>query len=166
MVLSGHRMRLLKMARFQRESQFSRTLQTGCTGPTVGRFAGNLDRTLVRAYGEEGVSGNVDTYVESGVWSWTGWSLTAGASADFESLRVAASVQVPSELSGTASADTRGSDRSFTTPVQYRVGATAVLGPSIQLHGSAVFADWSKMQDDLPSGYKEWKWVWIRNRTF
>ena len=133
---------------------FSRALiDWFAAGLTVGRFAGNLDRTLVRVYGEEGVAGNVDTYVESGVWSWTGWSLTAGASADFESLRVAASVQVPSELSGTASVDTRGSDRSFTIPVQYRVGATAVLGPSIQLHGSAVFADWSKMQDDLSSGY-------------
>jgi len=133
---------------------FSRSLTDWfATGFTVGRFAGSLDRALVRTYGEEGQAGNVETYVESGVWSWTGWSLTAGGSADFEGLRIAASIQIPSELSGIASAETRGSDRSFSIPVHYRVGGTALLGPSVQVHGSAVFADWSDIQNDLSKGY-------------
>lgn len=132
---------------------FSRGIgETFSAGVTVGRYAGSLDRTLVRTYGEEDEEGNVDTYVESGVWSWAGWSMTVGGSADFDEFRVAASVQIPSSLDGNASDETRGSDRSFTLPVQYRVGATAMLGPSVLVHGSAVLADWSTTQDDLTGG--------------
>lgn len=133
---------------------FSRPLgQRFSAGLTVGRYAGSLDRTLERTYGEEDEAGNIDTYVESGVWAWTGWSLTAGGSADFENLRVAASVQLPSALDGNASDETRGSDRSFSLPVQYRMGATVTVGPSILVHGSAVLADWSDAQDDLTDSF-------------
>ncbi|MDG2283107.1 MAG: hypothetical protein P8L45_08285 [Longimicrobiales bacterium] len=122
-------------------------------GLTVGRYAGSLDRTLVRTYGDEDDEGNVDQYIESGVWSWAGWSFTAGGSASFDGLEVAASVQMPSMLSGNASGETRGSDRSFSLPIQYRLGATANLGPSVLLHSSVVLADWSKTEDELSDAY-------------
>jgi len=122
-------------------------------GLTIGRYAGSLDRTLERTYGDETDAANVDTYIESGVWSWTGWSLTAGGSADLENVRVAASVQIPTQLTGTASQETRGSDRSFSLPVQYRIGATASVGPSVLVHGSAVLADWSDTQGALNAGF-------------
>ena len=133
---------------------FARTLgERFSAGLSIGRYAGSLDRTLERTYGEEGEAGNVDTYVEAGVWSWTGWSLSAGGSVELDGLRVAASVQVPTQLSGTASEDTRGSDRTFALPVHLRVGATANVGPSILVHGSAVLADWSSAQDQLNGGF-------------
>lgn len=122
-------------------------------GLTIGRYAGSLDRSLQRTYGDETDAANVDTYVESGVWSWTGWSLTAGGSADFEIVRVAASVQKPTELAGTASEETRGASKRFSLPTQYRIGATASLGPSVLVHGSAVLSDWSQTQDELNSGF-------------
>ena len=122
-------------------------------GLTVGRYAGSLDRTLVRTYGDEEEEGNVDQYIESGVWSWAGWSLTAGGSANFEGLEVAASVQIPSTLSGSASDETRGSDGSFSLPIQYRVGATANLGSSVLLHSSVVLADWSSSEDEWADAY-------------
>jgi len=122
-------------------------------GLTIGRYAGSLDRTLVRTYGEEDEEGNVDQYIESGVWSWGGWSLTAGGSANFDGLEVAGSIQIPSTLSGNASAETRGSDRSFSLPIQYRLGATANLGPSVLLHSSVVLADWSDAEDELSDAY-------------
>lgn len=133
---------------------FARALGERYTaGLTIGRYAGSLDRTLERTYGDETDAANVDTYIESGVWSWTGWSLTAGGSADFENLRVAASVQIPTDLTGTASAETRGSDERFALPTQYRVGATASLGPSVLVHGSAVLSDWSDTQGQLNTGF-------------
>lgn len=132
---------------------FARTIGSRfAAGVTLGRYAGNLDRTLVRTYGEEGESGNVDTYRESGVWSWTGQSITLGGTAELPNVRVAASIQIPSDLDAEASTQTRGSDRSFALPVQYRVGATANLGPSVLVHTSAVIADWSATQDALADG--------------
>jgi len=133
---------------------FSRMVTSSVSvGLMVGRYAGSLDRTLTRTYGDEGDAGNVDPYVETGVWSWVGHSFTAGATADVGStLRVAASVQVPTDLDAQASEETRGDDRTFALPIQYRVGATAALTPSLKVTGSMALADWSSTGDDLAGG--------------
>jgi len=118
-------------------------------GVTVGRFAGSVDRTLTRRFDDGGV-GDLDSYVVSGTWSYTGTVVNAGVSADLlESLRVAVSVQVPSDLDAEASDETAGGDRRFDVPVQYRAGASAQLGSGLIAVGSVVFADWSATQDDL-----------------
>jgi hypothetical protein len=130
---------------------FSRMVGSAVSlGLMVGRYAGSLDRTLTRTYGSEGVATNVDPYIEAGVWSWVGHSFTAGATADVGSiLRVAASVQVPTDLDAEASEETRGDDRTFDLPTQYRVGATAALTPSLKVTGSMALADWSSAGNDL-----------------
>lgn len=118
-------------------------------GVTVGRYAGSVVRTLTRSYEGEGTD-DVESYVEQGTWSYRGYSVTAGASADvLDRLRIAASVQIPTALDADASDGTRGDDRTFDLPVQYRAGASASLGPGVVLSGSAALADWSDAQDDL-----------------
>jgi hypothetical protein len=120
-------------------------------GVTLGRYAGSVDRTLTRTYGD-GSSG-IDDYVEAGVWSYVGHSLTAGAAMDMTpDLRVAASIQMPTNLKANASEETRGVDGSFDIPIQYRLGASANVGSSLLVTGSLAFADWSGTQSDLSSG--------------
>jgi hypothetical protein len=118
-------------------------------GLTVGRYAGSLVRTLTRSFGVDG-AGGVEDYVTSGRWSYTGYSLTAGVSADVGSaVRVAGSVQIPTKLDAVASEGTEGQDGSFDIPIQYRLGASAQLAPGLVVSASAALADWSRAEDGL-----------------
>lgn len=120
-------------------------------GVTFGRYAGSVDRVLTRTYGD-GDQG-IDDYIEAGVWSYVGHSVTAGASWDAsEDLRVAASIQLPTDLEANASESTRGADRSFDLPIRYKVGTSANLGASLLVTGSFALANWSSVQGDLVSG--------------
>lgn len=128
---------------------YARRLGTDASvGVTVGRYAGSIVRTLTRTFGEEIVA-DVNSYVESGRWAYSGYHLTTGVSATLtDRYHVAASVQIPSDLDAEAQDDTDGSDRTFSLPVQYRAGVSATFGP-VLFGASAVLADWSDTQDDL-----------------
>lgn len=117
-------------------------------GATFGRYAGSLVRGLSRTV--TGDELGIADYVESGKWSYTGHSVTAGVASDVtEGIRVAASVLIPTALDAEASEETNGADGSFDLPVQYRLGASAQLAPGLILTASAALADWSSMSDDL-----------------
>ncbi|NNF14335.1 MAG: hypothetical protein HKN72_13975 [Gemmatimonadetes bacterium] len=117
-------------------------------GVTVGRYAGSIVRTLTRTFGDE-IAADVNSYVESGRWAYSGFHLTTGVSATLtDRYHVAASVQIPSNLDAEAQDDTDGADRTFDLPVQYRAGVSATFGP-VLLGASAVLADWSETQADL-----------------
>jgi hypothetical protein len=117
-------------------------------GATLGRYAGSVVRTLERSFDDASLG--VEDYVEQGKWSYTGHSLTAGVAADLtDGVRVAASVQLPTDLDADASATTDGADGSFDLPIQLRVGASAQLASGLVVTGSAVLADWSSTADDL-----------------
>jgi hypothetical protein len=121
-------------------------------GLTLGRLAGSVDRTLTRTFGGEETT-DVDAYVERGMWSYSGYTFSGGASADLGSrFRVAASVQVPTELDADASDTTDGSDRSFDLPVQIRAGGSALLVTGLVVSGSVSLADWSVTEDELSAG--------------
>lgn len=118
-------------------------------GLTVGRYAGSVVRTLTRTY-DDGGTGDVDSYVETGRWSYKGYHATAGVSADLNrTFHVAGSVQLPTALDAEASDETLGQDRSFDLPVQYRAGASASFDVGLLLSASVALADWSGTQDDL-----------------
>lgn len=118
-------------------------------GITLGRYAGSVVRTLTRSYGEEEAT-EVEDYIESGTWAYTGQSLTAGVSADIgSSIRVAGSVQFPTDLEATASEETGGRDRTFDLPIQYKVGVSAALADGLTVSGSIARADWSSVSDDF-----------------
>jgi hypothetical protein len=122
-------------------------------GLSVGRYAGSIDRTLSRRFGDLGASGAVEDFVSGGLWSYSGYSLTGGVARDLGTiLRVAASVTWSTSLEADASGETGGADRSFELPLQYRVGASATLAPGLLITGSAAFAQWSSMEGDLASG--------------
>jgi hypothetical protein len=127
---------------------FGRRLSAGLT---AGRYSGALVRSLTRTYGDStAAASDVDPYEERGEWSYGAYSFTAGVAYDLgSSTRLAASVQVPTKLDAEASAETRGSDRSYHLPIQYRVGASVALSPALVVSGSAQIADWSPTQDDL-----------------
>jgi hypothetical protein len=118
-------------------------------GITAGRYAGSMVRSLTRSYGDEETS-DVDEYVERGEWSYKAWAFTGGIAADvFSRARVAVSVHVPMELEAEASEDTRGGDRTYTLPIQYRAGATVTIAPALNVSGSISLADWGDTQQDL-----------------
>lgn len=122
-------------------------------GLTVGRLAGSVDRTLTRSFGDEETT-DVDAYVERGTWSYSGYTFSGGVSADLGSrFRVAASVQVPTELEADGSDTTEGSDRSFDLPVQIRAGGSALIVTGLVVSGSLSLADWSVTEDELSAGH-------------
>lgn len=118
-------------------------------GVTIGRYAGSMDRSLTRIYGDEQTT-DVDSYVEAGTWSYSAWAFTAGATADlFDRARVAVSIHVPTELEAEAEEGTRGADRTYSVPTQFRAGASVTVGPALVVSGSVLLADWSDTQNDL-----------------
>jgi hypothetical protein len=118
-------------------------------GMTLGRYAGSVIRTLTRTYGDEQTQ-DVDDYVEQGEWTYRGHSFTAGVAADLgPAVRASLSVQVPTALNAESTDETRGADRSYDLPIQYRVGASALVGSGLVVTGSMLLADWSGAQDDL-----------------
>lgn len=120
-------------------------------GITLGRYAGAVDRTFTRSFGDEATQAatGLGEYVEEGTWSYGGYSLTAGASADVGSFRVATSIQVASSLTATASEETSGADASYSLPIQYRVGATTSPLAGLAVTASLALADWSKTADAI-----------------
>lgn len=117
-------------------------------GVTFGRYAGSLVRGLSRTVIDPELG--IAPYVESGKWSYTGHSVTAGVNSDVtDGIQVAASVQIPTSLSADADENTTGADGSFNLPVQYRLGASAQLGPGLVLTASTAFADWSSVDSQL-----------------
>ena len=118
-------------------------------GLTVGRYAGSMERSLTRTYGNEQTT-DVDSYVEAGTWSYKAWSVTGGVAADlFDRARISASVHVPTQLEAEADENTDGQDREYALPVQFRVGASVTVGPALVVSGSMLLADWSDTQADL-----------------
>lgn len=118
-------------------------------GLTLGRYAGAMERSLTRTFGNEQTT-DVDPYVEAGTWSYKAWSVTGGVAADLlDRARVSVSVHVPTQLEAEADENTEGQDREYTLPIQYRAGASVTLGPALVVSGSILIADWSDTQSDL-----------------
>jgi hypothetical protein len=126
---------------------------TVAVGLSVGRYSGSVVRSLVRRFAASAAAGAAVPYASSGTWSYHGYQLTAGASADVGGIfRVAASATASTELDAVATSQTAGDDRSFALPLQLRVGASGQLAPGLLLSASASMADWSSTADDLGGG--------------
>ncbi|MEX2467947.1 MAG: hypothetical protein WD995_13640 [Gemmatimonadota bacterium] len=118
-------------------------------GLNVARYTGSVIRELARSFEGLDLEGT-QSFTSSGFWSYSGTSVTAGATADVGSVgRLAASVRWSSALDADASEGTLGGSRSFDMPLEIRVGGSAVLMPGLILAASAVHADWADIQDDL-----------------
>ena len=117
-------------------------------GVNFGRYAGSVVRTLTRAFDTESLP--VENYIAGGRWTYSGYSVTAGVSADLSDIvRVAGSVQLPTQLDANPDETTTGSSGSFDLPIQLRVGASARLAPGLIMSVSGALADWSGAEEDL-----------------
>jgi len=126
---------------------------TVALGVTAGRYAGTVERSLVRSFADSAAAGQAVPYASSGEWAYHGYQLTVGASADVGgAFRVAASATASTELDAVATSVTAGGDRSFSMPLQLRIGASGQLAPGLLLSASAGRADWSSTAEDLGGG--------------
>jgi hypothetical protein len=126
---------------------------TTAVGLTVGRYTGSVSRRLLRQFSDSASANQVLPYGSSGTWSYSGYQATVGVSSDvLEVVRIAASATVSTELDATATSTTPGSDRSFSMPLQLRIGASSQLAPGLTLSASAARADWSGTAEDLGAG--------------
>jgi hypothetical protein len=133
---------------------FARTVgQSARVGVAVGRYTGTSTRRLVRSVNDTLAFESFESFQDGGRWSYSGASLTAGASVTVgEFAEVAGSATWSSGLEATASEDTRGSDRTWDVPLELRIGASAVLAPGLSLAAGITRADWSGVDDDLADG--------------
>jgi hypothetical protein len=126
---------------------------TVAVGLSAGRYSGSVVRSLVRQFADSATAGAAVPYASSGTWSYHGYQVTLGASADVAGIfRIAASATASTELKAVATSQTEGDDRSFAMPLQLRVGASGQLAPGLLLSASASMADWSSTADDLGAG--------------
>jgi hypothetical protein len=95
----------------------------------------------------------VGVFQSGGLWSYSGTSLTGGASVLLGNVaHLAGSLTWSGALDATASDDTDGDSRSYDVPLQLRLGATAVLAPGLSVSAGLTHADWASVDDDLRSG--------------
>ncbi len=122
-------------------------------GVSAARYGGSITRRLTRSF-----IGGVDTtsvsdYQDGGFWSYSGASVTGGASLDLGNLgRVSGSVTWSSALDAAASDDTEGASRSYDVPLQVRLGASAVVAPGLALTAGLTRADWSSLDGGFMDG--------------
>lgn len=133
---------------------YARFLDQGlAVGIAVGRYSGRVSRSLVRDFGAATELGSVEPYRSTGTWRYAGYSVTGGASAElFGSLRVAASATWSTDLDADASGDTEGGDRSFSVPLQLRLGVSSRLTQGLTVSASAIRADWTVAADEVGAG--------------
>jgi hypothetical protein len=122
-------------------------------GLSAGRYTGSVVRRLVRDFPDDAQSEPVESYQVGGLWTYSGTTLTGGASVAIGSFaQLAGSVAWSSTLDAEPSDDTDGAAGSFDMPLRLHLGATAVLAPGISLSASLATADWTKIDNDLADG--------------
>ncbi len=122
-------------------------------GLALGRYSGSIERSLVRIYGDATGLGPVEPYSSSGVWRYSGESITGGVSTELlGTVHVAASATWSTKLDAAATGDTEGAGRTYSVPLQLRMGASSALTQGLRLSVSGVRADWSVAGDEVGGG--------------
>jgi len=122
-------------------------------GLSLGRYTGSVIRRLQRDFVVPAGQEPVESYQAGGLWTYSGTSLTGGASASIGSFaHVAGSFTWSSALDASPSSDTEGAGQAFDLPLQLRVGGTAILAPGLSLSAGLTRADWSGIDGQLTEG--------------
>lgn len=136
--------------------QFGRTFGVGLS---VGRYGGSVTRRFIRDFDiddpvdDAGQVNPNQPYQAGGRWTYSGTTVTGGASARFgQFARLSGSVTWGGTLNARASLDTRGDDASYGLPLGFRVGGSALLAPGLMIAGSVSRADWTGTGEDLTTG--------------
>lgn len=122
-------------------------------GLSAGRYTGSVVRRLVRDFVVPEGQEPVESYQVGGLWTYSGMSVTGGASASIGSFaHLAGSFTWSSALDASPSSDTEGAGQSFDLPLQLRVGGTAILAPGLAFSAGLTRADWSGIGAQLTEG--------------
>ncbi len=120
---------------------FARPVVGGLSvGLSYGRYTGTLLRRLQRIFPQDT---SIASYQSGGFWSYSGQSVTGGVSYRLGQVaRIAGSMTWSGTLHAKASSDTEGGDGSYDLPLEYRIGASAVLMHGLNVTAGLARADW------------------------
>ncbi len=121
---------------------FARTVVGGLSvGVSYGRYTGTVLRRLQRVFPQDTAFA---AYQAGGYWSYSGQSLTGGVAYRLGQVaRVAGSVTVSGALKATPSGDTEAGGGYYNLPLEYRIGASAVLARGLDFTAGLARANWA-----------------------
>ena len=112
-------------------------------GVSAGAYVGRLEQFFNRSLDSLAVATGVEPFFEDRRWSYGGYNLAAGVSADpHELLHLAGTVEWSSRITERPRPGTEG-ETSYSVPLRLSAGATTRLTPRLSMNGSVVYQDWS-----------------------
>ncbi len=120
---------------------FARRVAGLSVGVSYGRYTGTLLRRLQRVFPADTA---LAAYQAGGYWSYSGQSVTGGVSYEVGTVaRVAGSLTWSGTLGAKASSDTEAGNGYYDLPLEYRIGASAVLMHGLNMTAGLSRADWT-----------------------
>ena len=147
-------------------------------GVSAGSYVGRLEQLFDRSLDSLAITtGTVRPYSEFSAWRYSGYTFTAGVSADPHNLiHIAGAVEWSGDISESPRDGTPGGVNTYSVPLRLSGGATVRLTSRLQLNGSAAYQDWSTatgFRDGLVSSLKlsfggglEWRAIEREARSF
>ncbi len=116
----------------------------------VGGHIGSVTRTFTRTLEPEGRLGQVDTYVESVNWQYSGMSTSIGVMfTPVDIFHVSGSASWSGDLEATPVSATEKEGGSFALPAEYRIGASGLLTTRLAVNLGLSYARWESSTDGL-----------------
>lgn len=146
-------------------------------GVSAGAYTGGLEQLFDRQLDSLTITGTVRPYSEFNEWRYSGYTFTAGASADPHNLiHLAAAVEWSGDITETPGPGTEGGASTYSVPLRLSGGGTVRLTSRLQLNGSVAYQDWSVatgFPKDVVSGLRftyggglEWRAIEREARSF
>lgn len=113
-------------------------------GISAGAYTGRLEQLFDRRLDSLEVKGLVRSYSEFSEWRYSGYTFTAGVSADPHNLvHLAGSVEWSGDIEENPRGETGGGTNAYSVPLRFAGGGTVKLTPRLMLNGSVAYQDWS-----------------------
>ena len=162
------------VARVGWAQRFGRRMSVGVT---AGAYVGQLEQFFDRSLDSLAVEGTVRPYTETSRWRYSGYTFTAGFSADPHDLvHLAGALEWSGDIKENPHPGTEGGINSYSVPIRLSAGGTARLTPRLHLNGSVAYQDWSTatgFRDGVLSHLKfsygggvEWRAIQHDTRSF
>jgi hypothetical protein len=130
-----------------------RITESVAVGASGGILTGSLERSLTRELDPDQVGPDVDPFQTAARWSASGTVVSAGAAWNpSEMVRVGGSATWFGDLTLRPVAGSGGGTRSYSLPIEYRVGGTFEMAPRLSLVLGTTYADWTGAGEDLGGG--------------
>ncbi len=120
-------------------------------GVQYGRYTGSTRRTVIRTFPGDSV---LTPYTTGGSWTYSGSLVSGGASVRLGGIaRLAGSVTWSSKLKATPASDTSAAPGgTYSLPLEFRVGASALLVRGISVNAGLTHADWNVSGSSFKNG--------------